>query len=90
MWRALIVAGSMLLIGLGASDSRADPCFEVIASAGQTTSPSFILVDRCTGKTWMLVRLVLTDPQGNLSASQYNYRWLPLSGGPKEEAPAKP
>ena len=88
MWRAVVAAG--LLIGFGLSDSMADPCFEVIASAGQTTSPSFILVDRCTGKTWMLVRLVLTDPQGNLSASQYNYRWLPLTGGPKEEAPAKP
>ena len=86
---ALAVAGGLSVLGEAQAQTAAQPCFEVVAATGPSAAaPPFILVDRCTGKTWMLLRLVMTDSEGAVSGpSQFNYRWLPIPGVPPPPKP---
>jgi hypothetical protein len=63
------------------------PCFEVLmAPRGGTnvlsTDPaSSILLNRCTGDTWMLVRTTVSKSG---KPEEYTYRWYPISVGTSE------
>jgi hypothetical protein len=50
-------------------------CYEVIQPNISPFAP--ILLDRCTGFTWVLIRHPLTDARGR-ATSQFIYRWAPL------------
>ena len=50
-------------------------CFEVIPES-KTLRP--IMVNKCTGETWMLVYTSFVDEKGNKTGT-FTYRWSPLS-----------
>jgi len=54
----------------GAETARDSACFEVIRPHPQTHPRVPLLLDRCTGATWLLVRGESHGPLG--------YRWAPL------------
>jgi hypothetical protein len=71
------------------SDIEGKPgqCFEVLmAPRGGTnvlsTDPaSSILLNKCTGDTWMLVRTTVSKPG---KPEEFAYRWYPISAGSSE------
>jgi hypothetical protein len=60
--------------------SPAPACFDVVPNEGQGAPADAILVNRCTGETWILVRAPVPDANGEDSAD-FTYTWLPLSTG---------
>src|SRR4051794_28072094 len=66
-----------------AADATETPCFDV-ASAGQGAQPaSMILVNKCTGYTWLLTRNALADDKGKVTGA-FSYRWHPIAVGTGE------
>ncbi len=55
----------------------AGPCFDVVPNAGAGAPADAILVNRCSGETWVLVRAPVSDEAGD----SYTYIWEPLSTG---------
>jgi len=64
-----------LLAGLLSTPCTAqekEPCFSVTTTSGQGLTGS-ILINRCTGETWILTRV-------GLSSDKQTFRWLPITG----------
>ena len=59
------------------NESAKAMCFEVI-SPSQTAQSNQIMLDRCTGATWLLVRVSLPDMPGRPSQS-FTYQWEQLT-----------
>lgn len=75
-------------------EGKPAPCFEVTMApragggAGFSTDPAFsILLNRCTGDTWMLVRTGIKQGKG---AEEFTYRWYPVAIGSGEATLARP
>ena len=65
------------------SPTRGEPCFDIL-SPGQSGSPDgMILVDKCSGRTWMLIRIPVPDDKGN-ATTEFAYRWAPILYGDRE------
>jgi len=63
--------------------ARPEPCYN-IASPGQGATPDgMVLIDRCSGKTWLLIRIQIPDDKGN-PTSEFTYRWAPILYGDRE------
>jgi hypothetical protein len=62
------------------------PCFEVIPAAANVIPYGPILVDRCTGHTWVLARAEAGDAKGK----SFAFRWFPLAIIPQEAVLAFP
>jgi len=73
---ALPVAGLLgnAAVARAADSARDAACFEVIRPHPQTHPRVPLLLDRCTGATWLLVRGESRGPLG--------YRWAPLDAPP--------
>jgi hypothetical protein len=54
----------------------ATSCFDVVATASDASPNAPIMIDRCTGRTWLLVRTPL-DKGG----TSFTYLWYPISAG---------
>jgi hypothetical protein len=77
------LAGAGLLLALSTVPAGAQQqqqpqreCFAV--AMNNQASVGSILLDKCTGKTWLLTRVTLGAP-GN-----YAFRWLPITVGTTE------
>jgi hypothetical protein len=55
-------------------------CFEVIPGNLNTSPQRPILVNRCTGATWLLAKEFTRDADGNLAQS-FRWYWNPLPVG---------
>jgi hypothetical protein len=53
-------------------------CFEVIAAHGDAQAPGAILLDRCTGQTWVLNKTYRPAGKGS-RGTQVFYRWKPIA-----------
>ena len=63
--------------------ARGEPCFDIL-SPGQSGSPDgMILIDKCSGRTWMLIRIPIPDDNGN-ATTEFAYRWAPILYGDRE------
>lgn len=82
--RALSVcAAGILLLQLGTVHSQErGPCWEIIAPTQNISPFASMLLDRCTGKSWLMVRERIS---GSKPAS-FSYRWAPLSSSESGEA----
>lgn len=72
---SMIAVGAILLMKSIATAQESAPriqCFEVINSASNAVPFASILLDKCSGHTWMLVRQRTGD-------NQTAYRWVPIS-----------
>jgi hypothetical protein len=65
----IVLAAGMLVIGVAAATAQEKDCFSVTSPAQAT--PGSILINRCTGATWVLNR-ARTDSGTVL-------RWFPVS-----------
>ena len=64
------------LAALADNQGASTACFDVVFRAGQAPGPApdgAILINRCSGATWMLIRASL-DNKGS-----FTYRWSPLT-----------
>ena len=68
MMRAGLIAGAaaalLALPGAAAAQTASAPCFELIPARPQIEPPAPMLVDKCSGRTWLLKR-----------AGRGTYRW---------------
>jgi hypothetical protein len=99
--RGFVAIGLLMASCVTAAAQKSDfegkpaPCFEVTMApragggAGFSTDPAFsILLNRCTGDTWMLVRTTISKGKG--TAGEFAYRWYPVSVGSGEATLANP
>jgi hypothetical protein len=59
-------------------------CYEVVSTTASTLPYAPLLVDRCTGRTWLLAGDRVADAQGKPTGA-FAFRWHPL-GNTAEEA----
>src|SRR6266404_1133712 len=65
------------------SPTRGEPCFDIL-SPGQSGSPDgMMLIDKCSGRTWLLIRIPVPDDKGN-ATTEFAYRWAPILYGDRE------
>jgi hypothetical protein len=65
------------------SPTRTEPCFDIL-SPGQGSSPDgMMLIDKCSGRTWLLIRIPIPDDKGN-ATTEFAYRWAPILYGDRE------
>ena len=58
-------------------------CFQIVSPVVGASPASFLLLNKCSGSTWMLVRV--QDPESKPGRADYfTYKWLPLSTGNRE------
>ena len=68
--------------GAAAAQEQRGPCFDVVAGPAETRPIGAILLNRCSGQTWILVRTYRPAAKGN--PGQYVYQWSALaSEGPE-------
>ncbi len=53
-------------------------CFQVVSPVAGTSPASFLLLNKCSGATWMLVRVLELEGKPG-KADYFTYKWLPLS-----------
>jgi hypothetical protein len=71
------------------ADRTAGACFEIIAPQRHAEPASPILFDKCSGKTWLLVR----QHGGAKAWRRAGYRWVSLAMDgtpPRDSGPATP
>ena len=68
-----------ILLGPGATS----PCFDVVPMTDNAVPYGPIMINRCTGVTWLLVRENVFDTKGN-PTGKFAFRWHPLSSAGNE------
>jgi hypothetical protein len=56
---------------------QSDACFDVVEPGQRSELSISMLVNRCTGATWLLVRHQSIDDKGR-SIGQFTYTWHPI------------
>jgi hypothetical protein len=56
-------------------------CFDVVANPHESGA-SMVMIDKCTGRTWMLTRIFHVDAKGNSTGT--SYRWSPILADDQE------
>ena len=83
----VLVAGLSILWAGGAGAERvrteqpAPFCFEIVARRGQAEPGGPILLDKCTGKTWLLVR-----HDGGRRRADFRWKALAFDAAPRPDA----
>lgn len=54
------------------------PCWEIVAPVRGTEPPTMVMMNKCTGETWLLAKVLTREPQPNVMGT-YVYRWRPIS-----------
>ena len=68
MTRALLIAGALLAFpGAAAAQNIPAPCYELVPARPRIEPPAPMLVDKCSGRTWLLKR-----------AGRGSYRWAAI------------
>jgi hypothetical protein len=83
-WAGLLISLTLVSVPLGRAVAQSEPerlavaCFEVTLTQTKPSLTDAILLNRCSGETWLLVRTHKTDhlPQ---TISGFAYRWRPIA-----------
>ena len=54
------------------------PCWEIVAPVRGTEPPAMVMMNKCTGDTWLLAKVLTHEPKPNVMGA-YVYRWRPIS-----------
>jgi hypothetical protein len=83
--RRTIVVATLWLAFLATAHSQEikGECFQVVSPVAGTSPASFLLLNKCSGATWMLVRVLESEGKPG-KADYFTYKWLPLSTGERE------
>jgi hypothetical protein len=87
----LLLATSGLWIAMFApvvGQEQKGDCFQIISPIAGNPQTNFILLDRCKGATWMLVRT--SHPESKTGQPDFTYKWMPLSVGDREPQFTRP
>jgi hypothetical protein len=69
---------ALLPLKARAQESPTNPCWEV-ATPGPDVARRFpILINKCTGKTWLLTKVEVREAKSGLPGA-YVYRWRPIA-----------
>jgi len=69
-----------ILAALSAGGAEAQQaCWQVASSNAPGGSPSFVLVNQCTGQTWQLVRTRGVDQNGTIKPNEWVWSWQPIA-----------
>jgi hypothetical protein len=79
-----LVLASCVVAPARAQEAVKGPCFELTPPVAQTERSLPFLINRCTGETWMLVRVPVRD------SDFVTYEWQPLSVGKSAPIVTKP
>ncbi len=75
------IASAAILLGLpvaALAQTAASPCFELIPARPRIEPPAPMLVDKCSGRTWLLAR----PPRGGA------FRWIAINADEAEKPKA--
>lgn len=75
---ALMLGNASAQVSQPPQTSLPSKCFEVSRSTNLSEPASPILINRCTGDTWMLVKSRIYDKSGKDTQS-FDFEWFPLS-----------
>ena len=56
-----------------------EACWEVVSSSGQASAPPYVMVNKCSGQTWQLVRTKGVDQNGTVQPNQWSWTWQPIN-----------
>jgi hypothetical protein len=81
----LAITGLVSLTGAAlaatpAPNSPSGACFDVVANGPDAQANGPILLNRCTGATWLLVRTPIMESNGT-DEGNFTYMWEPLGVG---------
>jgi hypothetical protein len=65
------------------SSTRTEPCFDILSPAQGSSPDGMMLIDKCSGRTWLLIRIPIPDDKGN-PTTEFAYRWAPILYGDRE------
>jgi hypothetical protein len=80
---------ALLLLVLFGSDVLAQEvsgrhCFEIMSPAPNVVPGSLVMLNKCTGASWMPYKAPLNDKQG--AQFTFTYRWAPLNVDTSEQS----
>jgi hypothetical protein len=61
-------------------------CYSVITPAGGTAAPNYLKLNRCSGESWLLVRVMLPKQKPTDNGDTYTYRWFSIGHEDGREA----
>ena len=84
--RKIVIVAVWLALGAGAAAAQeapatTTPCWDIVVPYSSAEQKEPILIDRCTGSTWLLTTDYLTDSGAR---GPFTYRWLQLRMKPTE------
>jgi hypothetical protein len=59
-------------------NSVTGPCWEIANPAQDMTPQNLVLLNRCSGQTWIMEKIFFVDKQGR-QTGEFTYRWAPIS-----------
>jgi hypothetical protein len=66
-----------------APPARTEPCYSIVPPPQGLGPDGSVMIDRCTGKTWLLIRIAIPNDQGEVTGD-FTYRWAPILYGDRE------
>jgi hypothetical protein len=82
-------ASSQVLAQQPRPSSESTACWEMSAPMKELTPFVLILLNKCTGRSWNLTRITISEPTA-AAAGHYAYRWVSLDGDVSQPAPVRP
>lgn len=67
-----VLALAVVVLGFLAFNKQT-PCYDVVAGS---TQPQRVLLNKCSGDTWVLVQQTVVDKEGK-NTGQFMYKWFP-------------
>ena len=68
---------------------RTEPCYAIVPPPQGLGPDGSVMIDRCTGKTWLLIRIAIPNDQGEVTGD-FTYRWAPILYGDREALLSSP
>jgi hypothetical protein len=93
-WVGLLIGLTLITAPLGRAMAQSESgrpmaCFEVTVTQARLSLTDVILLNRCSGETWLLVRAHKTDHLAPTTGS-FVYRWRPIAIDRVEKATELP
>ena len=78
------ITGFLAVLSLIGGNARAQDaatqCWQIISPAVQGIDPlAMVMLNRCTGKTWLLAKVTVREGRSDASSPMYVYRWRPIT-----------
>jgi len=84
------ITGFLAVLSLVGGNARAQDAtshWQIITPAVQGIDPlAMVMLNRCTGKTWLLAKVTVREGRSDASSPMYVYRWRPITTDNEGEA----